>query len=136
MLEIVQQFFHYCNENKGNPNLFSFYKEFFLEYYKKNKEKYNTIYEYCSTLENTKSYCKDYKDISSLYSNHLSTIKNIHDEELNEGTETLQWLISENSSSAIISQLDKGNNILSNITPILVGTMAGGLSFLFFLYKV
>ncbi|SBT73144.1 Plasmodium vivax Vir protein, putative [Plasmodium ovale] len=136
MLKILQEFFQYCNENRGIPSLILFYKEFLKEYYTKNKDEYDEIYRDCSTSpEHTKSYCKVYEDVSTKYSNHLSTIKNIHDEELNEGTEKLQWLISENSSSVIISQLDKGNNILSNITPILVGTMAGGLSILFLLYK-
>lgn len=137
MLDILRQFFHYCNENKGIPKLSSFYKEFIAEYYKNNKEEYGKIYEFCSTLlKNTESYCKIYQHICTHYINHLSTIKNIKQEEIDEGTEALQWLISEYSSAAIILQLGKDNNVLSNITPILVGTVPGGFLILFFLYKV
>ncbi|SBS90676.1 PIR Superfamily Protein [Plasmodium ovale curtisi] len=136
MLDILRQFFHYCNENKGIPKLSSFYKEFIAEYYKNNKEEYGKIYEFCSTLlKNTESYCKIYQHICTHYINHLSTIKNIKQEEIDEGTEALQWLISEYSSAAIILQLGKDNNVLSNITPILVGTVPGGFLILFFLYK-
>ncbi|SBT55851.1 PIR Superfamily Protein [Plasmodium ovale wallikeri] len=114
--------------------LISLQYNFLGEYYKNNKEEYGKIYEYCSTLpENTESYCKIYQDICAHYINHLSTIKNIKEEELDQGNEALQWLISEYSCAAIILQLGKDNNILSNITPILVGTVAGGFFILFFL---
>ncbi|SBT74193.1 PIR protein [Plasmodium ovale] len=137
MMKILREFFLYCNEHRGISNLLSFYKEFFREFYNKNKVEYNEIFNYCSSSTNTppKEYCTDYLYCSKEFEKHLSTIKDIEEKHFDNGAEALHWLISDNASDSIILQLGKDNNILSNITPMLVGTAAGGLLILFFLYK-
>ncbi|SBS92831.1 PIR Superfamily Protein [Plasmodium ovale curtisi] len=137
MMKILREFFLYCNEHRGIYNLLLFYKEFFREFYTKNKVEYDQIYNYCSSSTDIppKEYCTDYLYCKKELGKHLSTIKDIEEKHFDNETEALHWLISDNASDSIILQLGKDNNILSNITPILVGTTAGGLLILFFLYK-
>ncbi|SBT55235.1 PIR Superfamily Protein [Plasmodium ovale wallikeri] len=137
MMKILREFFLYGKEHRGISNLLSFYKEFIREFYAKNKVEYDKIYNYCSSSTDTlqKEYCTDYLYCNKELGKPLSTIKDIEKKHFDIGTETLHWLISDNSSYSIILQLGKDNNILSNITPILVVTTAGGLLILFLLYK-
>ncbi|SBT83554.1 PIR protein [Plasmodium ovale] len=136
MLKILQEFFQYCSRNRENSNLFSFFKEFLREYYIKNKSEYGEIYDDCSTSsESIKSYCSIYQGFSEQLRKSLLSINEIEEEDTEDETKIRQSFISYFSSDSIILQLEKDNNLLSNITPILVGTIAGGLLILFFLYK-
>ncbi|SBT55435.1 PIR Superfamily Protein [Plasmodium ovale wallikeri] len=136
MLTILQEFFQYCSRNRENSNLLSFYKEFLREYYIKNKDEYDKIYSECYTSsESIKSYCSIYQSFSEQLKKSILSIKKIEKKDLEDEAKILQWFISNFSFDSIILQLEKENNPLSNITPILVGTLVGVLLILFFLYK-
>lgn len=136
IMEILYEFIKYCNENRNIPSLNSFIKEFFQDFYNGIKGEYEIIYEECSTKTSEKSYCSKYNELDKQLNVDLYSIKDTIQTQLENKTKSSQHLDSQGLSDGASLYVRGEDNILSNITPIMVGVVVGILFFLFLLYKV
>ncbi|SBS99753.1 PIR Superfamily Protein [Plasmodium ovale curtisi] len=135
IMEILYEFIKYCNENRNIPSLNSFIKEFFQDFYNGIKGEYEIIYEECSTKTSEKSYCSKYNELDKQLNVDLYSIKDTIQTQLENKTKSSQHLDSQGLSDGASLYVRGEDNILSNITPIMVGVVVGILFFLFLLYK-
>ncbi|KMZ96030.1 hypothetical protein PVNG_06363 [Plasmodium vivax North Korean] len=136
MMNILQQFFQYCDENRKNEKLSSFMEEFIEQYYNKKKGEYKDIFNECENNDEEKTHCQLYKECEKKFSNDLSTIKTNTDKYI---TQQKNYI---NSLSALELWIFKAKSMfqdfasMSRISPTIMSTMIAIVVCLFFLYKV
>ncbi|CAG9485607.1 unnamed protein product [Plasmodium vivax] len=136
MMNILKQFFQYCDENRKNEKLSYFMEEFIEQYYNKKKEEYNNIFSDCKANDKKKKYCNLYKECEKNFNNKESTIVwNTHEyikqqKEYIESLTPLQlWIF---KAQSMFQDFDA----MSRISPTVMSTMVAIVVCLFFLYKL
>ncbi|SBS89139.1 PIR Superfamily Protein [Plasmodium ovale curtisi] len=124
------------DENVDNvPFLNLFIKEFFQDFYQKEKGEYELIYDDCSTDSSEKSYCSKYKMCNEELGYNIFTLKDKLQELIEHKVTSAQVLASKYSSGETSMHTEGEDNVSSNTTPINVGVGVGALFTLSFLYK-
>ncbi|SBT84355.1 PIR protein [Plasmodium ovale] len=129
---------NYLGFNGGNvdnvPFLNLFIKEFFQDFYQKEKGEYELIYEDCSTNSSEKSYCSKYKMCNKELGDNIIKLKDKLESLIQNNVTAAQVLASKYSSGE--TSMHTGEDSVSpNSTPINVGVGMGALFTLSFLYK-
>ncbi|KMZ96067.1 hypothetical protein PVNG_06291 [Plasmodium vivax North Korean] len=136
MMNILKQFFQYCDENKKNDKLSSFMKEFIDNYYNKKKGEYENIFSGCNTNVKEYKHCQLYKQCEKNFTNNSSKI----------ARDTNEYISKQEKYVASLSPLQlwifkaqsmfQDFDAISRISPTVMSTMVAIVVCLFFLYKV
>ncbi|KMZ96045.1 hypothetical protein PVNG_05983 [Plasmodium vivax North Korean] len=136
MMNILQQFFQYCDENRKNEKLSSFMEEFIEQYYNIKKNEYENIFNECNTNGEEYTHCQLFKVCKKNFTNQLKKIVwdtneyIIKQKKYIESLSPLQlWIF---KAQSMFQDFDA----MSRISPTIMSTMVAIVVCLFFLYKV
>ncbi|KMZ95062.1 hypothetical protein PVMG_05589 [Plasmodium vivax Mauritania I] len=135
-MNILHEFFQYCDKNKNNKHLLEFIKEFINKYYKNMESDYSKIFNECIPNNKTEEYCKIYNECNTKFNEDFSLIK---DKTKNYVTHKEQYFNSLTTDDSWIDRamaIFKDFDAFSKNSPTVMSTFVAIILCLFFLYKV
>ncbi|KMZ95639.1 hypothetical protein PVMG_05652 [Plasmodium vivax Mauritania I] len=137
MMNILNEYLQYCNENSTRSDLILFIKEFFENYYNEKKNVYGQIYNDCSVdTKPQKSYCEVYKKCITEFETDFSLIKRSSEEYVNNKIELYQKMNKGGFWMENIARFFEKTSDISSSASVITGTVVALFFTTFALYKV
>ncbi|KMZ82472.1 hypothetical protein PVIIG_06087 [Plasmodium vivax India VII] len=137
MLEILYEYFKYCDKHNNNWYLESFINEFIEKYYYKKENVYKQLFKDCTSTEQTnKAYCTYYNNCKTQFKNELSLIERGKDYYIKNKEEHFKKLIPDKSWVQKALDLFKDSDTMLRNSPTITSTLIAIFLCFFFLYKV
>ncbi|KMZ88770.1 hypothetical protein PVBG_05862 [Plasmodium vivax Brazil I] len=136
LMNILLEFFQYCNENKKNKHLLEFITEFIDKYYKHMKNSYSEIFNECVPHNTSLNYCKIYNECNTKFNVDFSLIKHNSEKYLAKKEQYYNNLTTDDSWIDRAMAIFKDFDAFSKNSPTVMSTFVAIIMCLFILYKV
>ncbi|KMZ96109.1 hypothetical protein PVNG_05877 [Plasmodium vivax North Korean] len=136
LMNILHEFFHYCDKNKSNKHLLEFISEFINKYYKNMKTNYSDIFTECDPKNESQDYCETYNKCKTHFNEDFLLIKDNSEKYLTQKTQYYNSLTTDDSWIDRAMAIFKDFDAFSKNSPTVMSTFVAIILCLFFLYKV